>query len=249
MFIRQIGEPPPNHVPAMTLTEPHLIGVIERARLQYVDGQAFDLPPESSQMNYYADRTLAADGRSLSELIQSARMPAPVLDKTLRQTIPVRPPVQITPPDKYFFPGGVLNCVEIELVGRMARGVQGNVRIETSMFRSPVIYTNAITQETTEYSLEQLPLNTDPVRVGRFYFSVHPLMYYHCAAVDGDLITWELVESFQCSQLIRVTITQKKKYAVFYIPVSDRRIIERLRGRLADYRAIKRRDGVGSPVS
>lgn len=145
------------------------------------------------------------------------------------------PPLKVIPPDSYFFPEGVLGGLRLTIAGRMSRPLLGNVQIEPSSFRCPVVYTNVLTGETSRYTLDQLPVNMGSVVPGQFYFMLHPLRYYYCDGRQGGLIRWHLIESFQNGQLIRGTFTQETQYGAYYIPVRDRAIIRRLEGRLRDY--------------
>lgn len=224
----------------LAIGEPELVTVIERASLTYTDRQRFDMPSEASQMTYYAEKTLLADGRSIGDLIMSVPHSAPALDEVRDASMEIVPPLGILPPDSYFYPAGDICRIELKVAGRMSRMISGNVLIEPSMFRCPVIYTNVLTGEVSRYTLDQLPLNMGSVIPGQFYFQLHPLRYFQCASISGDLITWRLIESFQRGQLIRATYTQDTKYGAYYVPVSNREIVERLNGRLHDYLLLAR---------
>ncbi|MBX3562625.1 MAG: restriction endonuclease [Sphingomonas sp.] len=215
--------------------EPLLVTIIENVRLLFTDGSSFELPSEASQMTYYAEKTILSDGRTLGQLMMSVPGWSPALDETRQEEIRVDPPLRIEPPDQYYFPSGMLGRLNLTIAGRMSRPLSGNVRIETSSFRCPVVYTNVLTGEASRYTLDKLPLNTGPVTPGNFYFQVHPLRYFYCDSRIGSLIRWHLVESFQSGQLIRSTYTQQSIYGAFYIPVRDKEILKRLEGRLRDY--------------
>jgi hypothetical protein len=136
----------------------------------------------------------------------------------------------------------------------MSRPLLGNVQVEASAFRCPVVYTNALTNEESRYTLDQLPMNMGAVTPGRFYCQMHPLRYFYCDARQGDLLRWLLIESFQSGQLIRSTFTQNDQYGPFYIPVRDKKVLARLQGRLSDYLAlsgikISPRPGFRAPTS
>ena len=74
------------------------------------------------------------------------------------------------------------------------------------------------------------------VSVGKFYFSYHPLKYYYCDRITGNLVHWDLIESFQNGDLISATIRQDIKWSPKFIPVTDKTILARLQRRLSDYR-------------
>ena len=224
-----------DHTPTLKVSDPLLTDVIEDALLTYTDLSSFNVPNEATQMNYYAEKTLLGDGRTLGDLMQTAPRGSVVEGNVRTEVISLPTPISITPPDEYFFPSGMLTSVKLDLVGRMSRIMSGNIMIEPTSFASPVTYTNVLTGETTQYSLDQLPLNTDCLVVGSFYVQMHPLRYFHCDAIQTGTVTWRMIESFQNGQFIRTRYTQDEKYGVYYIPVSDKITINRLKRRLADY--------------
>jgi hypothetical protein len=242
MFIRQLRERPPGEAATLEIGERTLVSAIEKVSLTYADGKTYLVPSERSQMTYYVDRTVTGDGRTLNDLVRSAILPTPDLDETADALVKFSPKVKVIPPDEYFFPSGFLTEIRMAVAGRMARPLRGNVLMETTLFRSPVVYTNALTGEVTRLSLEQLPLNNEPIQEGKFYFQYCPLRYFHCAKVHGNSIRWEMIESFQCGQLIRVTYEAAASYGALYIPVTDRKIIRRLERRLADYRELRAKE-------
>ncbi|MFD1787582.1 restriction endonuclease [Sphingomonas floccifaciens] len=232
--------------PSLSLGEPVLVDAIEDAELEYADGARFTVPSEASQMNYYAAKTRLADGRSLGDIMQSAPRRAMAEGRSRQEIVDLSPGVAVEPPDEYHFPAGTLTRVRLTFVARMSRQLSGNIGIEPTSFTSPVVYTNVLSGEETTYTLDQLPLNTEPLVQGGFYLQLHPLRYYHCAKVEGGSVTWRLIESFQNLQLIRGTYTQQEKYGTFYVPVGDTTTVRRLEGRLADYLSLS---GRGPPVA
>lgn len=99
-----------------------------------------------------------------------------------------------------------------------------------------MIYTNVRTSEAQRFTMDQIPLGRTTVEPGRFYFCHHPLSYYHCDAILGDAVRWDVIESFQSGQLFSATYIQSAEWTGSYIPVTDKKILKRLEGRLADYR-------------
>lgn len=231
-----IGDP----TPRLEVSEPMLMAVIESTRLFFDDGRHFDLPNEVSQMTYYAKKTKLGDGRCLADLMQSERGHPPKLNAARKEVKQLDRPVSVNPPDTYFFPPGLLDRVELSVAGRMGRLLSGNIEIEPSSFRSPVLYSNVLTGEVTQYSLDQLPLNSDSIQPEHFYFQAHPLRYFYCSSIEENSVTWQLIESFQRAQLIRGSYTQDVKYGAFYVPVTDKAILRRLEGRLQDFLGLPR---------
>jgi Restriction endonuclease len=221
--------------PAVRLGEPTLIANIQNATLVYADGKRFDVPDEQSQMNYYMNRTTLQDGRALLEVIRPESLGRVTLGESRRHEIRLDPAQRIEPPDDYFFPSGMLASLECIVTGRQGRPIRGNTLVDPNTFMLPVIYTNVITGEASRFTIDQLPLGAVRVSAGGFYFIPHPLMYYYCAAIQGDTVHWHLIESFQNGEKITATLTQDIKYSPHYIPVSDRKILNRLQRRLDDY--------------
>lgn len=240
-IVHRRRDAPPCTKLELSLGEPVHMAAIEDAKLIFADGRRHDLPTESTQMTYYAERSILGDGRTLADVMQSNPRHPPPLGKTRREVITLDQPTSIVPPDEYYFRAGLLTRVDMGIVGRTSRALSGNVIIEPTAFHSPVIYTNELTGERTSYAAAQLPLNTDSVIPGRFYFQLYPLRYYHCASIEQTLVRWELIESFQSAQLMRSTFTQESAYGAFYIPVADKAIIQRLERRLTDYHALQAR--------
>ncbi|MBA4091432.1 restriction endonuclease [Sphingomonas sp. VDB2] len=226
---------PEGTVPELKIGDLETILAVEQATLIYSNRTRWVMPNEPSQMQYYVEKTLFEDGTTLNEFLQSQRLSVPAPGKTLLDKIKIRPARRISPPDDYYFPQGKLSAIECMVASREGRGLSGNIRIDPSVFRHPVIYTNVQTGEAIHFSLDQLPLGAKRVEPGSFYFNLHPLRYFYCDSVEDELITWHLVESFQCGHMNRATFTQKIRYSAYYIPVTDKMIIKRLERRLSDY--------------
>lgn len=227
--------PPHGAVPELKIGEVETILAIEHATLIYVNRKRWVLPDEQSQMRYYVEKTLFDDGSSLNDLMQTLRLPVPEPGKTLRERVKVRPARRINPPDDYYYPQGKLAAIECVIASRKARGLSGNIQIDPSVFRHPVVYTNVQTGEANRFSLDQLPLGAKRVEPGSFYFNLHPLRYFYCDSIEEELIRWHMVESFQSGHKHNSTFTQEVRYSPYYIPVTDKVILKRLKRRLADY--------------
>lgn len=77
--------------------------------------------------------------------------------------------------------------------------------------------------------LGDLPLGYDtPVKQGHFYELPSIFSRYYCESVEGDLITWILVESYQHGNLFQGKFTQKSKYSSNYVQVTEGKVIARL---------------------
>lgn len=226
---------------SLELGEARLATQIESVTLVYTDGRRLSVPDEPSQMSYYLAKTRFKTGESLKDGIE-AHIPMPALNETIGFDVPLARPQLIEPPDKHFFPKGKITKMECEARGAMAIPVTGNTLVEPTSFRAPVIYTDCLTGEVTRYSLDQLPLGLQHAQPGSFYFLLHPLRYYYCEKIGDGLVHWAMIESFQSGSLIRSRYTQEIQYSHFYMPVSSKSILRRLKARLADLRALPGND-------
>lgn len=226
---------PDEAVPELSIGDVQTFLAIEQATLIYTNRTRWTLPREQSQMRYYVDKTLFDDGSSLNDLMQAHRFRVPEPDEKLHERVKVSPARRINPPDDYYFPQGKLAAIECLTASRKARRLSGNIQIDPSVFRHPVVYTNVQTGEANRFSLDQLPLGAKRAEQGFFYFNLHPLRYFYCDNIEEDLVRWHLIESFQNVRMNRATFTQKVRYSPFYIPVTDKVILNRLKRRLADY--------------
>ena len=87
-------------------------------------------------------------------------------------------------------------------------------------------------------ALDKIPLGFNaPAEPGKFYELPSMFHRYHCDKIDGELVTWTLLESYQHGHLIQATFTQKRKYAEHYVEVTDSSILDRLRSMLARLRS------------
>jgi Restriction endonuclease len=234
---------PTDDPPTISLGEPRLIGNIETVTLVYADGKRFSMPDERSQMNYYMKKTTLQDGRTLDDVIQRGPLGRVELGKSRPDEVRLDPPQRIEPPDDYFYPVGVLASLECIVTGRQGRPIKGNTLIEPNTFTLPAVYTNVITGETSSFAIDQLPLGDKRVSIGSFYFIMHPLNYYYCAAIQGDTMRLYLIESFQSGEKLTAVIMADIKYSPYYIPVSDKKILNRLWRRLDDFLKSRRAEG------
>lgn len=242
LFVRNNPDAPPGMKPEFSLGEPELVAVVDSFRVIYANGKAAEIPSEQSQMNYYMPRTKIRGGRSLMELVEEQPVWDLVEGQRLKFSKTFLPATKMTPPDDYFFPAGRIKRAEWEIMGTNARMIRGNIKVDPGLFASTVVYTNVLTGESLEFPRDKLPLGDGEVEIGAFYFIYHPLIYYRCDAIEGSLVRWTMVESFQAGDLARARFTQEIEWARSYIRVTDPLIIERLKKRLSDYEALIVRD-------
>lgn len=223
----------------ISVGQPTLTNAVIDCRLIYAGGSAQSLPTETTQMQYYAEKSLLSDGRTLREAIREVSTQEYPLGSINKKTVSFVPHLQITPPDEFFFCAGTLASLEVTIEPIMATPLRGNIRFEPTSVAPWVIYRNVASGETLRLHTVTLPLGDNLLEPGRFYFELSPLRYYYCADIEGDLMRIYLVESFQDGQLFQAIISQLKKYSPYYIPVSDKQIIARLSARLKRMREIK----------
>lgn len=232
-----IGQKPPGEEPKLNLGSPRLISNITSIVVVYADGTRHALPSEASQMTYYVRKTNVGVGQYLRDVINEMLLPLVDIGETAVETKRFWPARKLLPPDDYFFPAGLLKSIELTVVGNMGRPIEGNTLVEPTAFSVPVRYTNVLTSEVMTFRLNELPLGDDCVAVGKFYFIQHPLIYYYCDAIEGDLVRWIIVESFQNGEIITAAMKQNVRFSRHYIPVRDEKILVRLRRRLENFRA------------
>jgi len=222
--------------PVIEIGKPTLTANIEDVVLKYASGKSVKMPNEPSQMTYYAKKTKLEDGRVIDQVVQQANFTGIELGKERIEKIPIVPAQRIYPPDNYFFPSGVLASLWCTVVGRMGRPIRGNTLVDPGTFSSSIIYTNVLTGEVTRMTMDQLPLGGSRAEAGKFYFIPHPLIYFYCEAVYDGVVYWNLIESFQNGELLTASTSQDIKYSVYYVPVTDKKTLKRLRKRLRDYK-------------
>jgi len=226
----------------MTFGEPTLTANFDAAWLNYEDGAPAQVPNEPSRLAYYMMRSKLSDGRTLHDLTHEVDFseitePGQKIERAVN--LPESPFVQ--PPDELFFPAGKVVSVLFTILGRLGRPIRGNTRIEPSSFTMPVLYKNVITGVELRFNIGSLPLGVKRVEAGKFCFIDHPLRYYHCESVAGDMVTWKLIEAFQNGDLLRATMTQEIKFSPYYIEVTDKKILKSLRIRLTMYDELSKR--------
>lgn len=73
------------------------------------------------------------------------------------------------------------------------------------------------------------------VQVGKFYAVPGLCNHYYCEDIQGSLVSWVLVESYQHGQLIRARIKQDVEHSGYYVEIIDEQIISRLQKLLANF--------------
>ena len=184
-FVAQ--RPGREHVPAtISFGEPRPMPRFERICLIYSDGRKGLVPTELSQMTYYLAQTTLSDGRVLFDPLEHIAAMKHRVGKVTTCKVSFDPLVTIEPPDQYFFSRGSIKAVTVSATSVVARPIRGNAMFEPGLLSSPVVYTNVLTGEVVRYETASLPLGDGEMVEGAFYFTYHPLIYFHCDKVRDD---------------------------------------------------------------
>jgi hypothetical protein len=210
--------------------ESYRTNAVETIHIIYEDGRVITLPDEPSQMTYLVTKSKFRSGQSLKEVIDPVVDELIPLGTIVDRSISVRD--HLIPPDEYFLNSGKTREIKLVVRGIEAVLLSSNATVELTTAKSKVRYANLATGEHTEVPAHQLPVGGDSFRVGAFYFTYEPLIYYYCDRIDGDIAQIYLVESFQSGELLQAHFKLSTKYSRFYIELTDRRIITRLEARL-----------------
>ncbi len=93
-----------------------------------------------------------------------------------------------------------------------------------------VVMDNILNGTTEKIKLTDIEHGFDTkVKEGYFYVSPQSGQTYFCEKIEGDLVTWWLVESYQHGQRIDIRFTQELEYSKYYKEILDEKIIKRLR--------------------
>lgn len=116
---------------------------------------------------------------------------------------------------------------------KTARVLTSPVAFETHLLVPDVKLHDIATGEVTTFSRHDLPLGLNTTfAVGTFYEQPIIAAYYYCDEINSGLASIYLVESFQVGNLIQAKFTASVENAKFYIPVSDKAVLQRLQRRL-----------------
>jgi hypothetical protein len=95
---------------------------------------------------------------------------------------------------------------------------------------------NVIDGKDTRVKLSDIDHGFDTeIKEGCFYTAPSLGYNYYCEKIEGDLITWWLLESYQHGHKIDVTFTQTIENAKGYQLIVDTKLINRLRDRVRKY--------------
>jgi hypothetical protein len=78
------------------------------------------------------------------------------------------------------------------------------------------------------------------LEVGKFYFIPSLHNYYYCEKIENNLAHYILIESYQFGMLLQARLAQETKYSVYYVEVTDKKRLERLKKMLTHFLKTKR---------
>jgi hypothetical protein len=211
---------------------------IQSISFEYTDGETKRLPQEAHALTYYVNQIALDWGRervSLANVIQrysiqfiNGRMEA-YADRVISCPLACR----VISPDDGEIPLKLLARIHVRAGMTNAKIVVGPTMFDPYLLTPDVKVINVLSGEEqtfTQYGLE-LGHNT-VLEVGKFYENPTLAIYYYCKQIQGSIVSWYVVESYQLGQLLQAKFTQETKYAGYYVEVTDRDVLSRLQRRL-----------------
>ncbi|HEV2378378.1 MAG TPA: hypothetical protein VG206_01130, partial [Terriglobia bacterium] len=211
---------------------------IQRIELEFTDGEKKLLSEEAHAMTYYVNSILIqfrSEQGTLNELVQyhSPRFLGDATDIFKDHVIACPAGTRVIGPADGEIPLKHLDRVHVRAGTAKAKAVTGPVMFDPYLLVPDVRVQNVATGEEQTFSRHSLALGLNTVFArGEFYEQPTLATYYYCDDIAGDLAKLYLVESFQLGRLIQAEFTVKTENAKFYVPVSDKAVIQRLRRRL-----------------
>jgi hypothetical protein len=209
---------------------------VKTIELEYA-GEKYKLREEANAMTYYARNIVfqnPSDTYTLEAAITqlSTRLERRELDEYKDNVIDCGPDTQVIAPDYDEVPLKKIAKIHIKTGLAKAKTLSGPTLVDPALLPSDIKVKNLATGEEITFTEGELALGIDTVfEVGKFYEQPKFGNYYYCGEIKGNVATMYLVESFQLGQLFQVEYWQETKYANLYIPVTEKRTIQRLQRR------------------
>jgi Restriction endonuclease len=210
---------------------------IKTIELEYADGEKFKLREEPNAMTYYVRNIVfqnPSETCTLDAVITklSTQLERGKLDEYKDNVIDCAPDTQVIAPDYDEIPLKKIAKVHVKTGLAKAKTLTGPTVFDPALLPSDVKVKNLATGEEITFTEGELALGINTVfEVGKFFEQPKFGNYYYCGEINGNLATMYLLESFQLGQLFQVEYWQETKYANLYIPVTDKRTIQRLQRR------------------
>ena len=159
------------------------------------------------------------------------------LDECVVGIIECGPDTVVVEPNDGEFPLKALAKIHVTARFIQAKTLIGPTLFDPSLLVPDIIAKKLGTGEETTYRQSSLPLGIDTVfREGEFYELPQIEFFYYCDRIDGDTAFLLLVESYQLGKLIQAEVFTETKEANWFVSVSDKTILRRLRQRLQQVR-------------
>ncbi|RXF66953.1 restriction endonuclease [Hansschlegelia zhihuaiae] len=204
----------------------------DKITLVYVTGEELPLTTEGTELTYVLSNSLINRDTFLRDIISNIDFPELEVGQSCEYTHKFSPSVDYMANDELFSHDGDLGAIKIKYSGIMAIPFEGNVYVELSMFASDVEIVNALTGEKSSIYFHNLALGFNEFEKGMYYFTLNPLSYYYCDEIIDSIATVYLLESFQNGRFLHGKFKQEIKYGRLYMPLKDKKVIERLKVRL-----------------
>jgi hypothetical protein len=211
---------------------------IQAIELEYVDGERKRLPEAANAMTYYVRHIFLQCGPDclpLDDLIQrhAIHFHRGTLGNYKNHVIPCPDGACVAGPEDGEFPMRPLARVHVRVGITEARVLTSPAAFDTHLLVPDVQVKNVATGEESRFSRQGLPLGINTEFCADVFYEQPTISaFYYCESVAEDVATMFLVESFQMGNLIQAEFTVKAENARFYIPVSDKPVIQRLQRRL-----------------
>jgi Restriction endonuclease len=211
---------------------------IKSVEFEYADGERKMLSEQANELTYYANQTMMQCGAERVNLdtllkVNSGNFLAADMDVYRDNLIRCPPGTRVIGPDDGEIPLKAIACVHVKAGLTKFKLVKSSVRFDPYLLVPAVGVRNLTTGEENKFEQHGLAIGVDTkFETGRFYEQPSLASFYYCDAIEGDIATIYLVESFQTGKLIQAKVTMKVEDAKFYVPTSDKTSIKRLERRL-----------------
>ncbi len=222
---------------------------IEKVSLKYHDGVILSLPEEANALTYYVNHIIISNGGdslTLDAILTENTEKLLSAKKILPQTILCPANAKIVAPSDGEIRLDKVAAIIVDAGPSRARVLKGPYMFEPYLLTPDITVKNVRSGEEQTFSQVDLPHGFDTkVEVGKFYENKALAIFYYCKAIEGGIVSWALVESYQLGNLLQASLKQEIKYAKYYVEVTDSKVLKRLRNRLTKYEERLAREATG----
>ncbi|MCH8342390.1 MAG: restriction endonuclease [Planctomycetes bacterium] len=200
-------------------------------RVEAPEGSEVRLPEDKGQLPYLLRKGVASDGKTSESLmtvvnagIQHRIGLLSDEETTLTCNFPAGSTIELPDRDE---------LLSVKSLSFRCRWV--SARTATHPFLDiPGVYQSYQLKDEIEGTTKTIPKGRVPhgfdtvIEPGKFYFCPSLVFSYFCKAVEGDDVTWILLESYQHGTLIQAEIGQKRECSKYYVEITDPEEIKRL---------------------